>query len=166
MDHSNEERLEPNRRCQRRRKDPGCFGSLEHQSSRNRYAFLLTVVLLRPHHFELLNTLFSSLSAGINSKNVLRTLYGSVSPSGRALDGIAVVSDIMASKTPFDSAKSLSKVISSFDATTPISPNLTDINTMDIKSILNAAASLLTKVREYGPLVHQVSSLTLYASLR
>ncbi|EJD03055.1 HK-domain-containing protein [Fomitiporia mediterranea MF3/22] len=94
--------------------------------------------------------------AGINEKNVLRTLHGTVSKNGRALDGVAVVSALMASKKPHDSAKGLSDIVRAFlSSPTQISrfeaPSKAEI-------IVKAVADLLSNIRETGPVIHQITN--------
>ncbi|KNZ76685.1 putative thiamine biosynthetic bifunctional enzyme [Termitomyces sp. J132] len=59
---------------------------------------------------------------GIKIKNLLRTLHGSVSRTGRALDGVAIVSEIMASGDPRQAAITLSTIFNSFTITTNLPP--------------------------------------------
>ena len=92
---------------------------------------------------------------GINSKNILRTLHGSVSPSGRSLDGVAVVSDIMASKTPLESAKALAHSLTAFNHAKPPVFSL-PFTTNSVHSFVKELAELLRKIKDITPVVHQV----------
>ncbi|KIP06612.1 hypothetical protein PHLGIDRAFT_24498 [Phlebiopsis gigantea 11061_1 CR5-6] len=98
--------------------------------------------------------------AGINSTNVLHCLWGSVSATGRQLDGVAVVSDIMAAPDPLAAARRLAAPIRAFYASplrtfsrgpSPAAPYTVD----DIKA---AVGAVLQAVREHAPLVHQITN--------
>lgn len=110
-------------------------------------------------------SLFTSLG-GIKANNLLRTLHGTVSSTGHTLDGIAVVSEIISSQNPRVAAACLSKVLHSFrarfSATVPrgcvLASSLYDKNgrVSTRFQILEGVQTLMTKIREIGPLVHQV----------
>lgn len=72
--------------------------------------------------------------------------------SGRALDGVAVVSDIVASLDPLQSARRLFETLTSFKRP----PAVDQITTKKVEDILAGAARLILKVKETNPLVHQV----------
>ncbi|KAJ8474257.1 hypothetical protein ONZ45_g16010 [Pleurotus djamor] len=91
---------------------------------------------------------------GIKSANLLRTLHGSVSPLGRAVDGIAVVSQIMASPKPAEAATKLTDIFTNFtkhlqsELSSPLqSPTSTDG--------LEKVCALLEQIKKISPLVHQ-----------
>ncbi|KAI9067159.1 Hydroxyethylthiazole kinase [Trametes sanguinea] len=96
--------------------------------------------------------------AGIKSTNVLHCLHGSVSPSGRSLDGVAVVSDIVASTDPLNAAKRLSTKIKAFYSTPSppvfsLSPSPYSADTLK-----QSVGRLLSAIKEYSPLVHQITN--------
>ncbi|EPQ57436.1 HK-domain-containing protein [Gloeophyllum trabeum ATCC 11539] len=100
----------------------------------------------------------SVVIGGIKTSNVLRTLHVSVSTSGRTVDGVAVVSDIVASKTPRESARTLASLVKAFKLASsapalarPFSRQLSD-------SLLHDAAALLDVVRKHSPLIHQITN--------
>lgn len=105
-------------------------------------------------------------TGGIKANNLLRTLHGAVSSTGHTLDGIAVVSEIVSSQNPENTAACLSKVLHSFraqmSAIVPrgcvLASGLYDENGRPSKhfAILEGVQTLMTKIRETGPLVHQV----------
>lgn len=95
-------------------------------------------------------------SAGIKSTNVLRTLHGAVSSVSRTLDGVAVVSDIMASKDPYSSAKKIADVVQDFHANPPPVFSLDSNSVYTNETVLKAVANLLPVIREKSPLIHQV----------
>ena len=87
--------------------------------------------------------------AGINSANVLHCLWGSVSVTGHQLDGVAVVSDIMAAVDPLAAARRLAAPIRAFYASprrtfsqgpAPIAPYTVD-------GIKSAVGAILQVVR-------------------
>lgn len=75
--------------------------------------------------------------------------------TGRTLDGVAVVSAVMASTRPFIAAEGLSKVVKAFLSSPPLlsAPNTQSLHA---EGIVKAVASLLSKLREKGPVIHQV----------
>ncbi|KAI0342020.1 Hydroxyethylthiazole kinase [Trametopsis cervina] len=91
--------------------------------------------------------------AGINSENVLHCLWGSISATGHALDGVAVVSDIMASLQPLVAAQTLSTRVRAFYQGTS-APR----STYDVEGIKASVGSILQSVKKYGPLVHQITN--------
>lgn len=94
---------------------------------------------------------------GIKSTNLLRTLHGAVSVSNRALDGVAVVSDIVASPEPKFAAERLQTIISQFQTYHSAYPNgLYTAHSLTSESILNSVGKLVTELRKRSPLVHQV----------
>lgn len=105
-------------------------------------------------------------TAGINARNVLHCLWGSVSPTGHALDGVAVVSDIMASQDPYAAAKSLTTLIRGFYR----SPYWTSVpaphTRYTVESIKNGVGAILQAVRKHSPLVHQVHHVTSHKHMR
>ena len=96
--------------------------------------------------------------AGINSTNALHCLWGSVSPTGRQLDGLAVVSDIMASQDPFAASKRLSNIIRAFyrSSARTFSNLTTSTFPYTPENLKTSVGSILNSVRQHGPLVHQV----------
>lgn len=103
---------------------------------------------------------------GIKAGNLLRTLYGSVSSTGRALDGVAVVSEIVASQNPKQATEKLSRIFKAFKVefaltpargwTLPSSLYGQELATPTTDAILEGVGKLMVKVREISPLVHQV----------
>ena len=97
--------------------------------------------------------------AGIKSTNVLHCLHGSVSSGGRCLDGVAVVSDIVASLDPLSAAKKLATIIGAYKNSSTQSIFSLGAGGYTVDGVKNAAASILTSVRKYSPLVHQVRNI-------
>ncbi|TFK54360.1 HK-domain-containing protein [Heliocybe sulcata] len=95
---------------------------------------------------------------GINSSNLLRTLHGSVSTTGHVLDGVAVVSDIVASKTPKDAARKLSSIVKAFKQASSPASLATPFSTQVASPLIERAAALLDVVRKHGPLIHQITN--------
>ncbi|KAI0371158.1 Hydroxyethylthiazole kinase [Pilatotrama ljubarskyi] len=95
--------------------------------------------------------------AGIKSTNVLHCLHGSVSPAGRPLDGVAVVSDIVASTDPFNAAKRLATIIQAFKAVPPPTFSLSPAP-YAIEAFKHGVGELLTAVKKSSPLVHQITN--------
>jgi thiamine-phosphate diphosphorylase / hydroxyethylthiazole kinase len=78
-----------------------------------------------------------------------------VSSTGHALDGLAVVSDIVASPNPEKIAQTFRSILADF-RTTFISPSkgLSIISEPD--SIIHTVGALLQHVKALNPVVHQV----------
>ncbi|KAG6844618.1 hypothetical protein H0H87_005475 [Tephrocybe sp. NHM501043] len=93
---------------------------------------------------------------GIKSNNLLRTLHGSVSRTNHALDGVAIVSEIVASQKPRQAAEILSKIFKSFNAGLPAPLSASGLSAE--KSLVNEVIQLLAMVREANPLVHQITN--------
>ena len=102
---------------------------------------------------------YSSDKGGIKTSNLLRTLYGSVSQTDHALDGVAVVSEIMASPLPMETAHTMKAIVSGFRdglRAQLSSPRRGLWASPDRTSIVEAACRLIEQVRKSGPLIHQV----------
>lgn len=93
---------------------------------------------------------------GIKERNLLRTMHGAVSVSGRGLDGVAVVSAIMGSTEPAEAARALSHTMKAFNTSYSLLSEPSSIK-FSTESIMQRAAHLLTLLRKYGPVVHQAS---------
>ncbi|KAF4620648.1 hypothetical protein D9613_000236 [Agrocybe pediades] len=99
---------------------------------------------------------------GIKSTNLLRTLHGSVATNNRALDGVAVVSDIVASTEPKAAAERLQKIFQKFKQSHENHPlglqdNLIG-SQVTVGSVLNGVVQLVCQIREINPLVHQITN--------
>ncbi|TDL24154.1 Hydroxyethylthiazole kinase [Rickenella mellea] len=96
---------------------------------------------------------------GITTGNVSRTLHGSVSVHGKALEGVAVVSEIMASTTPQQVARRLFEIVHGYKLAPRKhlqNPFRTPLDSS--QNIVNAAASLLSIIRKSSPLIHQITN--------
>ncbi|KAG6372408.1 Hydroxyethylthiazole kinase family-domain-containing protein [Boletus reticuloceps] len=94
---------------------------------------------------------------GIKSSNVLRTLHGSVSTTGHRLDGVAVVSEIVSSREPCKSARTLKEVYRSWSNSTKQLGEISPPYTTEI--IKDRVADLLHVVKETKPLIHQIINI-------
>src|SRR5882762_8972012 len=103
------------------------------------------------------------ISGGIKSTNVLRTLHGSVSTTGHALDGIAIVSDIVGSLDPLASARTLCDIIRAFKLSSVQVPASVSVATSPrtTESIKASVSNLLGVIKSLNPLVHQVKSFVI-----
>ncbi|KAF5393197.1 hypothetical protein D9757_000533 [Collybiopsis confluens] len=95
---------------------------------------------------------------GIKSSNLLRTLHGSVSSTNHALDGIAVVSEIMASPHPREAAAGLYELISAFRHSNSISNALSVRSRYSAEFVIDGVVDLMNIVRERSPLIHQITN--------
>ncbi|KAH8083795.1 Hydroxyethylthiazole kinase [Cristinia sonorae] len=102
--------------------------------------------------------------AGIKSSNTLHLLHGSVSKSGRALDGVAVVSDIVASTDPRAASARISSTVNAFKTrqqpsghqfsmTNPVTER--PHNPETLKELVGET---LTFIKKFSPLVHQITN--------
>ncbi|KAL4260942.1 Thiamine biosynthetic bifunctional enzyme Thi4 [Pleurotus pulmonarius] len=94
---------------------------------------------------------------GIKSTNLLRTLYGAVSQIGHILDGVAVVSDIVASQNPQNAAANLSAIIHKFKAQKHIVPAM--ISTpLTSEGVLKQVLDIFAAIKKTSPLIHQITN--------
>jgi hypothetical protein len=95
---------------------------------------------------------------GIKNTNALRALHGAVAPSVyRCLDGLAVISEIVASAEPLKAAKRLAQLIGTFKALdSPPVFSFVSTPSLDAHYFVREAAGLLSATRVLTPLVHQV----------
>lgn len=94
---------------------------------------------------------------GINSTNVLRTLHGSVSTSGHRLDGIAVVSDIVASSAPRSAAERLKDILDAWVHHFDVQSRVPQV--YDVETIKNGVVELMQVIRDKSPLIHQITNV-------
>ncbi|KAI6046175.1 Hydroxyethylthiazole kinase family-domain-containing protein [Pisolithus marmoratus] len=95
---------------------------------------------------------------GIRSDNLLRTLHGSISPSGHKLDGIAVVSEIVASRDPYETSRTLRETYAAwytFIAEQQAKPSI--VYTAD--NVKTGVANLMGVIRATTPLIHQITNV-------
>ncbi|RPD78212.1 Hydroxyethylthiazole kinase [Lentinus tigrinus ALCF2SS1-7] len=92
--------------------------------------------------------------AGIKWTNALHCMHGSVSLSGRSLDGLAVVSDIVASKDPYTAAKRIATIVNACKANPLIC--FSTFHAPDV--IKRSVGELLGAVKQYSPIVHQLTN--------
>ncbi|KAF9244868.1 Hydroxyethylthiazole kinase family-domain-containing protein [Melanogaster broomeanus] len=94
---------------------------------------------------------------GIKSDNILRTLHGSVSTTGHRLDGVAVVSDIVASPEPLRSAQILKNAYMTW--LTATDNQAVALSAYTAESIRAGVADLMRAIKETSPLVHQITNV-------
>lgn len=92
-------------------------------------------------------------AGGIKSTNAVRTLFGSITTSGKSLDGLAVVSDIVASREPLMAAMRLKDSVAHFKASRTRFSSHDDYT---IESLKGSVGKALNYIRQLSPLVHQV----------
>ncbi len=100
-----------------------------------------------------MSNLLTRTSGGIKQSNLLRTLHGSVSSTGHSLDGVAVVSEIVASRDPKTISEELRSILNIFKDNTA-SFKCTSILKPD--TIVEEVIKLMGAVKESNPLIHQV----------
>ena len=119
---------------------------------------LLLSVCLRSH---INQAHFHCSPGGIKSTNLLRTLHGTVSSTNHALDGVAVVSDIVASSEPQVAAETLRTILSQFRQSHYRHPlgleeSLLAAGPTTSNFIIEAVLFLMKEIKKRNPLVHQV----------
>lgn len=99
---------------------------------------------------------------GIKQDNLIRTLHGCVAPNGKALNGVAVISEIVSSHDPFITAQNLSRSVRSFTARAQpqkiFAPWEIKGGTAGSMAITHRASHLIQHVRRLTPLVHQITN--------
>ncbi|KAF8658338.1 hypothetical protein AX16_002104 [Volvariella volvacea WC 439] len=97
---------------------------------------------------------------GIKSSNLLRTLHGTVSKTGHALDGVAVVSEIAASAEPHKAAERLKQVLKAFKAgpSASLGIGLASLVPVTPGVLLDGVEKLMVEVKRLNPLVHQITN--------
>ncbi|KAG6828811.1 hypothetical protein H0H92_006693 [Tricholoma furcatifolium] len=95
---------------------------------------------------------------GIKSKNVVRLLHGSVSKTGHALDGVAVISEIVAAANPRQPAEFLNNTMKAFKAHLSSHSPERSLRPSLEETLVRQVAQLMTVVREVNPLVHQITN--------
>ncbi|KAK7045553.1 thiamine biosynthetic bifunctional enzyme [Paramarasmius palmivorus] len=96
---------------------------------------------------------------GIKATNLLRTLHGSVSRTNHALDGVAIVSEIMASPQPKEAATRLRGIIQQFRNSRSIQRAFASSdNGYNTEQISNGVAHLFEHMKTISPLVHQITN--------
>ena len=78
-----------------------------------------------------------------------------MSPTGKQLDGVAVVSDIMASTKPLESARALAEAFTAFRSN--VNPTFSlGPPSKDVTPFIKESAGLLGQIRKIVPVIHQV----------
>ncbi|KAH9855176.1 Hydroxyethylthiazole kinase [Lenzites betulinus] len=95
--------------------------------------------------------------AGIKSTNVLHCLHGSLSPAGRPLDGVAVVSDIVASTDPLNAAKRIATIVQAFKSASVPTFSLS-VSSYSPDIVKKQVGELLSAVKTFSPLAHQITN--------
>ncbi|KIR62454.1 hydroxyethylthiazole kinase [Cryptococcus bacillisporus CA1873] len=103
---------------------------------------------------------------GIHLPNVAQLLHASIAPQSRnALDGIAIISDIVASLTPREAAKNLREVVQSFKRARSQLANLEAVyganlftSQRNIDDFIKEAVHLTDVIKKATPLVNQMTN--------
>ncbi|KAJ3724429.1 thiamine biosynthetic bifunctional enzyme Thi4 [Lentinula raphanica] len=95
---------------------------------------------------------------GIKSSNLLRTLHGSVSKTNHALDGVAVVSELMATTRPREVASHLRDILSAFRSSGSISNAMSVRSEYSAESVIDGVVQIGSCVKERNPLIHQITN--------
>ncbi|KAL0956704.1 hypothetical protein HGRIS_002827 [Hohenbuehelia grisea] len=99
---------------------------------------------------------------GIKATNALRILHSAIAPNGRPLDGVAIVSDIVASREPAASATKLSRLIRAFQQEFAtgigIHSRATIVGSIAVEPALERVQSLFQEIKKSSPLVHQITN--------
>ncbi|KAJ6593867.1 TMP-TENI-domain-containing protein [Mycena capillaripes] len=95
---------------------------------------------------------------GIKSTNLARLMHGSVSKTNHGLDGVAVVSDIVASADPEKAARKLKSIFVACKEAT-LSLQKYSLSSRNRDDILDKAVAIMDGVRNLTPLVHQITNV-------
>ncbi|CAK9782890.1 putative thiamine biosynthetic bifunctional enzyme [Cutaneotrichosporon oleaginosum] len=98
---------------------------------------------------------------GIHAHNTPFLLHGSVGASGKALDGVAIISAIVASRAPKEKAAELRGIVDAFKASRKNAGPDTAVFPAprhSAKELIQNAAELFAVVRDTTPLVHQITN--------
>ncbi|KAJ7725857.1 thiamine biosynthetic bifunctional enzyme Thi4 [Mycena maculata] len=93
---------------------------------------------------------------GIKSTNLIRLMHGSVSATNHGLDGVAVVSDIVASHDPKGAAQMLKSI---FIACKKSTLSFDGEPRLSREEIIDKAVTIMDGVRSLNPLVHQMTNV-------
>lgn len=91
---------------------------------------------------------------GINATNVQRVFFQSATPGKKVLDGVAIVSAIMAAPSPRDASKNLLRLIKE-----PSAALDNTIQASESGDILALAPAIIKAVHESTPLSHNMTNL-------
>lgn len=95
---------------------------------------------------------------GVKSDNLLRTLHGSMSSSGHKLDGIAVVSEIVASHEPYAISRTLRETYTAWDSCTAEQRAKPSI-LYTAENIKAGVANLMGIIQTTNPLIHHITNV-------
>ena len=98
--------------------------------------------------------IFTVAIGGINASNVQRVLYQSRAP-GKALNGIAVVSSIIAAEDPKAAASKLKNLI----ATTPSTMSPMASSNTDVAKMIDQIPTMIKEMSSASPLCHNMTNL-------
>ncbi|KAG8936288.1 hypothetical protein FRC02_003225 [Tulasnella sp. 418] len=109
------------------------------------------------------STVKSVVIGGVKTVNLLRILHGSVSPTGKHVDGAAVISEIVSSTDPETSARKLRLILDSFLKSGPStyitsSPDSLALTPAGSNEFVERASKLLDKVKDITPMIHQITN--------
>ena len=93
--------------------------------------------------------------AGINHSNVQRVMYQSKAPF-KGLDGVAVVSAIMAAEQPYLAAANLRKLL---DQQFPFPPVQGPRKVKDLDTLIESVPDIVRKHGQVSPLCHNMTNL-------
>ncbi|KAF6830531.1 hydroxyethylthiazole kinase [Colletotrichum plurivorum] len=97
---------------------------------------------------------------GIKSSNIQRVLFQSASPSGPALDGVAVVSAIVAAPDPEAASRHLLELVrSSPSYQSTVKDHAAAAALTDVKKLVNLVPGVIKAVAEASPLSHNMTNL-------
>ncbi|KAF9871640.1 hypothetical protein CkaCkLH20_10838 [Colletotrichum karsti] len=94
---------------------------------------------------------------GIKSNNIQRVLYQSAIPAGPSLDGVAVVSAIVAAPDPETESRRLLELVRSRPTHQEVVKNGTGVS--DVKHLLELVPHVVKAVAEASPLSHNMTNL-------
>lgn len=101
--------------------------------------------------------LTSKLKGGIKNENLLRVLHGvHTRDTKRYLDGVAVVSEIVSSQNPKESATSLKNIFNAFKEQ---EKNKESVSPLTVELILESVWSIIEQIPKHNPLIQQMANI-------
>ncbi|WBW71331.1 bifunctional thiamine-phosphate dipyrophosphorylase/hydroxyethylthiazole kinase [Schizosaccharomyces osmophilus] len=131
------------------------IGSIYDTSTKNVKERIIGITGLRKileHMSKMPRQLNSVAIAGLNDTNIQRVMYLS-EVNGKRIDGIALVSAIMSSRTPCETAKNLRHMIESPPCFAQVHSNISTV-----PELAAQVGPLFAKTKDYTPLIHHLTN--------
>ncbi|EPX74903.1 thiamine-phosphate dipyrophosphorylase/hydroxyethylthiazole kinase [Schizosaccharomyces octosporus yFS286] len=131
------------------------IGSIYDTNTKNVKERIIGITGLRnilQHMSKMPRQLNSVAIAGLNETNIQRVIYLS-EVDGKRIDGIALVSAIMSSTTPCETARNLLNLIKSPPCFAQVHSSISSVS-----ELVSRVGPLFAKTRDYTPLIHHLTN--------